>query len=233
MDRAASLSQLTPSEPLMSSEIDAYGALLRDRMEQSFLPPAAPTIGRKLTTAGVPLRHHGSTFTTFVTARAKAAFFVAMEWAESTRLDSGFALIGPAGTGKTHLLVAAARRRIEGGDARVRFINVPILLDRLRSSMRFKDHPVEDEFEYLCSRASVVVLDDLGKEKATDWAAERLYVLVESRYGRMLSTLASSNRTLEELEASGYGAIVSRLQETGPVVDLTGKPDFRPAIGSR
>jgi DNA replication protein DnaC len=73
-------------------------------------------------------------------------------------------------------------------------------------------------------------LDDFGKERATDWATERLYVLVESRYSAMLPTLVTSNRTLDELNDLGYGATVSRLTEMGDVVKVGGS-DLRPKLG--
>jgi DNA replication protein DnaC len=78
----------------------------------------------------------------------------------------------------------------------------------------------------------VVVLDDFGKEKATDWVTERLYVLIESRYQNMKSTIVTSNRTLDELDDLGYGAAVSRLQETGRVVRVDAK-DYRPEMGAK
>jgi DNA replication protein DnaC len=58
-----------------------------------------------------------------------------------------------------------------------------------------------------------------------------LYVLIESRYQNLKSTIVTSNRTLDELDDLGYGAAVSRLQETGRVVRIEAL-DQRPRIGS-
>jgi len=88
--------------------------------------------------------------------------------------------------------------------------------------MKYTDAEVVSLFEYCLEKASVVVLDDLGKEKATDWAAERLYVLVESRYSACKATIATTNRGLDELDALGYGALVSRLQQTCRAVKVGG-----------
>jgi DNA replication protein DnaC len=114
----------------------------------------------------------------------------------------------------------------------MRFINVPIFMDQLRDSIKYSESKAQDLWSFALERASVVVLDDFGKEKATDWVTERLYVLIESRYQNMKSTIVTSNLTLDQLDDLGYGASVSRLQETGRVVRLDAK-DQRPEIGAR
>jgi len=113
----------------------------------------------------------------------------------------------------------------------MRFINVPIFMDRLRESFKLSESRAQDLWDFALERASVVVLDDFGKEKITDWVTERLYVLIESRYQNLKSTIVTSNRTLDELDDLGYGAAVSRLQETGRVVRIEAL-DQRPRIGS-
>jgi DNA replication protein DnaC len=118
------------------------------------------------------------------------------------------------------------------GQNGIRYLNVPIFLDRIRASFKFTESAAQDLFEYSCTKASLVILDDFGKEKATDWATERLYVLVESRYQNMLPVLVTSNRTLDELDALGYGATVSRLQQMCRTIKLETK-DHRPATPNK
>lgn len=207
-----------------------------------------------LTKSGVPPRYLPHSFANFKqTDKTAKAFEVATQWAAlKDPKDRGFALIGAPGVGKTHLAVAAMRevarlwgiqRQEEGAielyrdpkemvEQNMRFINVPIFMDQLRQSIKFSESKASDLWDFAIGRASVVILDDFGKEKATDWVTERLYVLIESRYQTMKSTIVTSNRTLDELDDLGYGAAVSRLQETGRVVRVDAK-DYRPEMGAK
>jgi hypothetical protein len=81
--------------------------------------------------------------------------------------------------------------------------------------------PVEQAQE-----APFLVLDDLGRERGTDFAIETLFGLVDHRYGAGLTTLVTTNFSPNELARRGYDAIVSRLIEEADVVKLTAS-DYR------
>lgn len=73
---------------------------------------------------------------------------------------------------------------------------------------------------------ALVVLDDLGREKSSDWTGETIYTLVNARYEEELPTLVTSNLTAPELAASPYWPVISRLAEDGALVEISA-PDHR------
>lgn len=152
-------------------------------------------------------------------------------------------LVGPPGVGKTHLaagVVHAIRARMEADYLAAReamtdrwptvpdepmWVNVADLIVTLRSEMH---GPMDDRdgaatVYQLRKHPVLVVLDDLGREKVSDWTGETVYALVNARYENRLPTLVTSNLTPSELAASTYWPAVSRLAEDGALVKLDGR----------
>lgn len=157
-------------------------------------------------------------------------------------------LAGPTGVGKTHLAAGivsevTARLRAEyvlaEGLARERnaiptlpklpeWVNVADAITTLRLEM---DMPLDDRtaalrLRRLASYPGLVVLDDLGRERSSDWTGEVVYALVNGRYEHMLPTLVTTNLTREDLGKSAYWPSISRLAEDGALVAIEG-PDAR------
>jgi DNA replication protein DnaC len=68
----------------------------------------------------------------------------------------------------------------------------------------------------------VLLLDDLGSEKATDWTLERLYELVNERYEANAVTIISTNAKPEDMPAAVGPRVASRLYEMCLSVPLSG-----------
>ncbi len=128
----------------------------------------------------------------------------------------GILLVGGVGSGKTHL-AAACVRGLTAQAIPCLFVPVPEYLDRLRLSYR-KDHQDTEQVEHEAASVAVVVLDDLGSERSPsdergDWARERLYVLVNSRYEALRPTIITTNCDRDALEARLGARLVDRLDE--------------------
>jgi DNA replication protein DnaC len=165
--------------------------------------------------SGIGRRHEGASFENFVTTPATAAVvgvcraFVAA-FPEGGR---GLSLAGPAGTGKTHLAVAVTRALIDRGVSAV-VANVPMLLLTFRGTFS-GDRPARfDQLLDLLCRCEHLVLDDLGRERPTEWARETLYLVVNARYQECLATSLTTNLSPVELRARLGEPILDRLAET-------------------
>jgi DNA replication protein DnaC len=108
-------------------------------------------------------------------------------------------LLGPPGCGKTHMAAAIANARIAAGEQALFFV-VPDLLEQLR-----KTHQTENELSYdqifdSVRSAPLLVLDDLGTQSETPWAAEKLFQLLNSRFNGRLPTVITTNCMLQDLD---------------------------------
>lgn len=79
------------------------------------------------------------------------------------------------------------------------FARVPDMLQRFKRSFDRSAEENEGDLIDMYSQASLLVLDDIGAELATDWSYLTLYLIVDNRYNEMLPTIFTSNLTLEEL----------------------------------
>lgn len=101
-------------------------------------------------------------------------------------------LAGNNGCGKTHLAVAIARACLQQEQV-VLFAVVPDLLDHLRAAFKPTAEETFDEEFARMREAHVLLLDDLGAESSTSWAAEKLFQLLNYRYNARLATVITTN----------------------------------------
>jgi DNA replication protein DnaC len=107
-------------------------------------------------------------------------------------------LVGPGGSGKTHLAAAIVNERLREGHLAL-FITVPDFLDHLRSAFGpASDMSYDDLFERV-RNAPLLALDDLGMQSGTPWAKEKLEQLLTHRFHAQLPTVIATDAALEEL----------------------------------
>jgi DNA replication protein DnaC len=108
-------------------------------------------------------------------------------------VERGLFLLGPPGVGKTHLLVAVLRQAIQRTGARGLFYDTRDLLRVIRSTYDPVSRTSEIDILRPVMGAELLVLDDLGAEKTSEWVDETLNLIVNTRYNARLPTLFTSN----------------------------------------
>ena len=143
------------------------------------------------------------------------------EYRASARRARSLLLSGPTGTGKTHQAYGALRAAVsQQKPIRWYAISTADLYAKLRGHV-----DVEAELRpYLT--CSLLLLDDLGAARSTEWVEEITYRLIDGRYRECRPSIFTTNLPTAELKAALGDRIASRLAETCTRVVLSG-PDRR------
>ncbi|MFB5193166.1 ATP-binding protein [Alicyclobacillus fastidiosus] len=175
----------------------------------------------------LPTRWKSRTFESFeVTNDNRDAFQTAKEYVEQFRPSEGKGLIftGTVGLGKTHLSAAIAMELLSREYSAV-FGTVTTLLDEFRSAYDNDRIHHADVMRQL-TRCDLLIVDDLGKEKVTDWVEQMVYELINTRYENNKSLIVTTNMTLTDIRdkyTERGAAIVSRILEMCKGVKMTGR----------
>jgi DNA replication protein DnaC len=195
---------------------------LRANLENFFLPNDNPVARHRLTTALLTVRG-------FVT-----------EFPAGDR--QGLLIAGDTGSGKTHLAVAALKAIINKGHEGV-FFDYQNLLDRIRSSYDKTSGSGDREAYSSAMECGVLLLDDLGSHRVTEWVEDIVTSIITYRYNHRKALIVTTN--LDPKGAVGFtteggtqvskkslrevigGRASSRLSEMCRPVDLFGVADYR------
>lgn len=132
-------------------------------------------------------------------ARAKT---VAEDFARKLRRDAptkGFLLYGRPGAGKTHLLVATLRWLALEKGVSGRYVEFMLLLSDIRAG--FSENRSHMEILKPLLHVPVLAIDELGKERGTEWERSMLDELISRRFNSGLATLFATNYFLDERES--------------------------------
>jgi DNA replication protein DnaC len=151
---------------------------------------------RLLAEARIPRRYQHCDFANFrdYSESLKRARTRAAKLADAfPAVDRGLFLEGPPGVGKTHLAVAVLRQVVAATSARAVFYDTRDLLRVIRSTYDPVVRTTEIEVLRPVMQADLLVLDDLGAEKTTEWVEETLNLIVNTRYNERRVTVFTSN----------------------------------------
>lgn len=176
--------------------------------------------------AGVPRKYIGKTLADYRVDEDNEDAVAMARWYVEEYPKCGLYLYGGAGTGKTMLASLIARELICAG-REVIFGDVPSLLKRIKerfdaeNRVAFDDNITAQMIQNRFMETEVLVLDDLGAGKLTDWSVGILYEIINERYNANLRTIVTSNFDLDNLgrrlnvRGAEYESerIVSRLTE--------------------
>ncbi len=160
-----------------------------------------------------------------ITTRAKQA---AMDYAENIQSHLAFGTnlviegLGKVGTGKTHLACSIAHSAIEQG-VPTKFINVVSMISELKERTNI--------LQFIKSYANIdlLIIDDLGKEKNSEFVSRTIYQIINIRYEREIPTIITTEGAMSTM-TSHYkekgNAIQSRIAENYILITMNGE-DYR------
>ncbi len=209
---------------------------------------------RMIARTRIPRRYEHCTLESFetgfpsATRSLQAAHLSARKFVESYPLETrgaGLLLTGSIGVGKTHLAVGILQALVGERGATGLFYDYRELLKQVQNSYNRQVQATELEILAPVFEAEVLVLDELGASKPTDWVWDTVAHILNTRYNDRRTTIITTNyanaapllsdssikaATREETLGDRIGERMrSRLQEMCVVVEMQGV-DFRQTV---
>lgn len=143
------------------------------------------------------------------------------KWRQMYEQNIGILLWGNVGTGKTFFAACIANALIENG--------IPVLMSNFAKIINaLGDFGNRDKNEYIESlnRYKLLIIDDLGAERQSDYAQEIVYSVIDARYKNEQPLIVTTNMTLDEIKHPKnitYSRIYDRILEMCVPVEFKGE----------
>jgi DNA replication protein DnaC len=157
---------------------------------------------RLLKRAAIPRRYEHCTLDTFepgfghADQSLAAAYLMARQFVSGypvTTEGRGLLLTGSVGVGKTHLVVGIVQALVVEKGVRALFCDYRELLKRIQESYNPQVASTELQILTPVFEAEVLILDELGAQKPTDWVWDTVALILNTRYNDKRTTLITTN----------------------------------------
>ena len=151
------------------------------------------------------------------------AHFYVEHWEIMREENIGYLLWGKVGTGKSYFAGCIANALMEQ-EVAVRMTNFSAILNDLTASFEGRNEYIER----LC-RFPLLIIDDFGMERGTEYGLEQVYNVIDSRYRSRKPLIVTTNLTLDSLQNpldTAHARIYDRLLEMCAPILFTGE-NFR------
>ena len=155
----------------------------------------------------------------------KHAYFYVDNWPTIRAENIGYLLWGGVGTGKSYFAGCIANALMEQ-EVAVRMTNFALILNDLTASFEGRNEYIAR----LC-RAPLLILDDFGMERGTEYGLEQVYNVIDSRYRSRRPLIVTTNLSLQDLQHpqdTAHARIYDRLLEMCAPIRFSGE-NFRRA----
>ncbi len=194
---------------------------------------------RIITEARIPKRYEHCDLDSYLPnheSQKKAKIYVQRFLDKYPQIDTGLLFLGTCGVGKTHLSVALLKQVIVAtGDGGL-FYDFRDLLREIQASWNSVSQASELEVLRPVLEAKVLVLDELGANKPTEWVRDTIAHIINCRYNDKKLTIFTSNyldtpsKQGEESLTDRIGVrLRSRLYEMCTEIEIRGE-DFRQQV---
>lgn len=154
---------------------------------------------RLFSSARIPPRYQHCTIQDYIAPNDELSKWAAKVEAQNVIEDylsldgRGLLFTGPVGVGKTHLAVAILRELIERYQVRGLFYQFGALLRQIQDSYNPVSQSSELSVLEPVFEADVLVLDELGASKPTDWVRDTMMQIINNRYNEKRLTIFTTN----------------------------------------